>query len=158
MRVLQLLRGVAVIVPLGLLIGCGDAGNQRQGVNDPRAQMHPELLEVSASPASPGETIEIRFPQETGRGIAWVLEEQDGNDWRVLYYLTAAIDNNHNFGSPSWWSVDDSEGRSWEDIGVSGPGPDTIQIPDSIDPGTYRLCTANSVENICTMLDINKQG
>lgn len=114
------------------------------------------MLEVSASPASPGETIEVRFPQETDRGIAWVLEEQDGNDWHVLYYLTAAINKNDSFGSPSWWSVDDNEGKGWPDIGVNGLGPDTIEIPDSIDPGTYRLCTANSVDNICTSLDINE--
>ncbi|GAA1134492.1 hypothetical protein [Arthrobacter flavus] len=158
MRALQLLRGVAVIVPLGLLIGCGDGGNQRQGANDPAAQMRPALLEISTSPTSPGETIEVRFPQETDRGIAWVLEEQSGNDWRVLYYLGAALDNNDSFSSPSWWSVDDNEGKAVPDIGVNGPGPDTLAIPDSIDPGTYRLCTANSVKNICTMLDINEQG
>jgi hypothetical protein len=120
--------------------------------------MRPELLEVSDSPASPGQTIQIQFPQETDRGIAWVLEEPHGNRWRAVYYLAAAINNNDSFSSPSWWSVDDSEGKGWADIGVSGPGPDTLTIPDSIDPGTYRLCTANSVENICTVLGIENQG
>lgn len=158
MKVFQLLRGVAVIVLLGLLIGCSDAGNQRQGANDPAAQMRPELLEVSVSPARPGETIEVRFPQETDRGIAWVLEGQNDDDWSVLYYLGAALENNNSFGSPSWRSADDNEGIAWADIGVSGPGPDTLTIPDSIDLGTYRLCTANSIENICTMLDIDTQG
>lgn len=159
MRASQLLRRVAVMVLLGLSTGCGDAENQQQpGANDPTAQMRSELLDVSGSPASPGETIEVGFPQETDRGIAWVLEEQSGDDWSVLYYLTAAIDNNSSFGSPSWWSVDENEGKGWPDIGVGGPGPDTLTIPDSIDPGTYRLCTANSGENICTMLDIDTPG
>jgi hypothetical protein len=115
--------------------------------------MRPELMELSASQVNPGQTIEVRFPQETARGIAWVLEEQDGETWQARYYLTAVTDG-YGAGSPSWWSVDDDEGRGWEDIGIEGPGPDTLTIPDTVQPGAYRLCTVNSLQNICTTLDI----
>jgi hypothetical protein len=116
--------------------------------------MRPELFEVSTAPASPGQTIEIRFSQNTDRGIAWVLEERHGYLWHARYFLSATTSAYEGSGSPTWWSVDDSEGRGWEDIGITGPGPDTLVIPDSIRPGGYRLCTANSRPNICTPLDI----
>jgi hypothetical protein len=154
-----------------LLAGCGTAAaddpevqmhpellevSPSAGAKNPEAQMHPELLQVSASPANPGQTIKVRFPEETFRGIAWALEEQDGNSWNVRYYLIATTDGDGSSGSPSWWPANDPKGQTWEDIGVGGPGPDTLIIPDSIRPGTYRLCTANSMPNICTMLDITE--
>jgi hypothetical protein len=143
----------AAVALLGVLLaGCGAVE-----ANDPDAQMHPELLEVSPSPAKPGQTIKVRFPEETFRGIAWVLEEQDGNSWYVRYYLIASTDGDGGgSGSPSWRPANDPKGQTWEDIGVGGPGPDTLIIPESIRPGTYRLCTANSMPNICTMLGITE--
>ncbi|TDK27980.1 hypothetical protein E2F48_02425 [Arthrobacter crusticola] len=116
--------------------------------------MRPELLDISTSPVDAGRTIPIRFPQETGRGIAWVFEERDGDIWHARYYLSATTGAYNGSGSPIRWSVDDGEDRGWEAIGIAGPGPDTLLIPDSIRPGPYRLCTANSMPNICTPLDI----
>ncbi|WP_159801375.1 hypothetical protein [Arthrobacter zhaoguopingii] len=159
-RLKQLLSAAAVILLGVLLAGCGPAGAEGPGAHDPSAQMRPELLDISTSPANPGRTIRIRFPQETERGIAWVLEEQYGDIWHARYFLSATTGAYGGSGSPLWWSVDDGEGRGWEDIGIAGPGPDTLIIPDSIRPGKYRLCTANSMPNVCTPLDIaeRRQG
>ncbi|WP_159616569.1 hypothetical protein [Arthrobacter zhaoguopingii] len=159
-RLKQLLSAAAVILLGVLLAGCGPAGAEGPGAHDPSAQMRPELLDISTSPANPGQTIRIRFPQETERGIAWVLEEQYGDIWHARYFLSATTGAYEGSGSPLWWSVDDGEGRGWEDIGIAGPGPDTLIIPDSIRPGRYRLCTASSMPNVCTPLDIaeRRQG
>ncbi len=154
LRLKQLLPAVAVILLGVVLAGCGQAGAKGPGAHDLSAQMRPELLDISTSPATPGETIRIRFPQETERGIAWVLEEQDGDIWHARYFLSATNRAYEGSGSPIWWSVDDGEGRGWVDIGIAGPGPDALIIPDGIAPGRYRLCTANSMPNICTPLDI----
>lgn len=150
-RPMQIFQLTAVALLGVLLASCGPAG-----ANDPEAQMHPELLKVSPSPAKPGQTIKVRFPEETFRGIAWALEEQDGKSWHVRYYLSATTDGYGGSGSPSWWSADDAEGKGWDDIGIGGPGPDSLIIPDSIRPGTYRLCTANSMPNVCTPLSITE--
>lgn len=40
-------------------------------------------------------------------------------------------------------------------MGVSGPGPDEVLIPDVATPGQYRLCTANAVNNFCAETEIN---
>jgi hypothetical protein len=153
-RLKQLLPAAAVVLLGVLLVGCGPAGAQRPGAHDPEAQMRPELFEISTSPANPGQTIEVRYPEETERGIAWVLEEKDGSIWHARYFLSATTGAYEGSGSPIWWAAGDGEGRGWVDIGIAGPGPDTLIIPDSIRPGTYRLCTANSLPNICTPLDI----
>jgi hypothetical protein len=41
-----------------------------------------------------------------------------------------------------------------EDIGVGGPGPDRVPIPDVAEPGSYRICTGNAAENICAPIEV----
>lgn len=118
------------------------------------AQMHPDLLEVTSSPAYPGQTAKVRFPEESPRGVPWVLEEQDGDAWRARWFLTAAAEGYDAGSVPNWQAADDPEGFGWGDVGITGPGPDTLVIPDEATPGTYRLCTVNSPENIRTTLEI----
>lgn len=140
-------------------IGSGSAepageGTQEMGPYDDQAQMRPELLKVTLSPASPAQTIEVRFPEETERGVAWVLEEQEGDTWHTRWFLTAAAAGYGSGRVPNWQAADDPEEFGWEDVGIGGPGPDTLLIPDEATPGMYRLCTANSRQNICTALEI----
>ncbi len=147
----------AVVLFGALLAGCGAAGARGPGAHDPEAQMRPELLEVSASPVTQGQTVHVRFPEGTERGVGWVLEEQDGDTWNVRYYLSATSAGYAGSGSPTWWSADDAENKAWSAVAIAGPGPDSLTIPDSIRPGPYRLCTVNDVPNICTTLDIAEQ-
>ncbi len=82
------------------------------GVNGSGPQMHPELLDVPDSPAYPGQTITVRFPGGTARGLAWVLEERNGDTWQARYHLSAVTASYAGSGSPTWWSADDGEGRA----------------------------------------------
>jgi len=34
--------------------------------------------------------VELRFPQETLRGVGFVLEERVGDAWEVRYFLTSS--------------------------------------------------------------------
>lgn len=70
--------------------------------------------------------------------------------------MTAATDG---YGTePTFVSVDDAEGYGVEDIGIGGEGPDRLVVPDVAPPGAYRICTANSLENICTPIEIVAVG
>ena len=40
------------------------------------------------------------------------------------------------------------------DIGVGGPGPDRVPIPEVAQPGEYRICTGNAGVNFCTPIEI----
>lgn len=125
------------------------------GPYDPAAKMRPDLVVADPTSAAAGEAVELTWPEETLRGVAWTLEEQDGNSWQVRYFLTSRWESDE--GSPSWWPVGEDEGRGWADIGVSGPGPDLVQIPDTAPAGQYRLCTANSSPNVCTPFEVLAQ-
>ncbi|WP_256837645.1 hypothetical protein [Ornithinimicrobium faecis] len=99
---------------------------------------------------SAGDLVELSFPQETERGVPWVLEEQDGDTWHQRYLLWS----DGNGGTPDWVGHEDEERWGWDDVGVSGPGPDTVLVPDTAAAGPYRLCTANARENFCAELEV----
>jgi hypothetical protein len=112
--------------------------------------MDPQRL--SADPARPraGDFVDLFFPEETSRGVAFVLEQQVGDTWDAQYFLTAGNDTAGT--TPSWAAVD--EPSSGMDIGVEGPGPDRVVIPGKARPGQYRICTANAGQNFCAPLEI----
>ena len=114
---------------------------------DPAASVRPELMTVTPDVAAPGDHVELTFPEQTERGVAFVLERAAGESWSTTHFLTSSTDG---YGSaPTAVSVDAAEGYAWEDIGIGGPGPDRLVIPTDAVPGPYRICTANALENFC---------
>lgn len=120
---------------------------------DVDAQMRPDLMEVTPDPAAPGETVELTFPEETSRGLGFVLERrlQDGS-WHHVYFLTVSPAGRPDI-PPQWSTAEERPG--WDDLGVGGPGPDRAVIPETAEPGDYRICTANAVDEFCTPLRID---
>jgi len=53
------------------------------------------------------------------------------------------------------WFPLDAEGIGFPDIGVGGPGPDRVPIPDVAEPGDYRICTGNARDEFCTPIEIS---
>jgi predicted small secreted protein len=146
----------ALALVLTTLTACGTASGSpgRDARPEPVAVTVPpgtEGVTVSPAAAAPGDTVELTFdrPREV-RGIAWSLatgpDEAD-----VLFHLTSP---GAGGGEPTWWAVDDGEGRGWVDLGVTGPGPDPLVVPDTAEPGDYLLCTANAAQQRCTTLTV----
>jgi hypothetical protein len=102
-------------------------------------------MRVQPSDARPRDEVELHFPEETERGVAHVLEERVGDGWQLRYYLTSATEDHSD--SIRWAPV--GEDYSWIDLPVGGPGPDRIVIPDTAEPGEYRVCTGNAGTNFC---------
>ena len=102
------------------------------------ATFAPDRIVLSADRAEPGEVIEVAWPEEDDRGLGYVLELQVGDDWDLRYFMVAGTEftGEHT----EWWAVNDAEGRGWDDIGIDGPGPDLIEIPDIAELGSYRVC------------------
>jgi hypothetical protein len=124
------------------------------GPYDPAAEMRPDLMVIEPNPVDAGATVSVTFPEGTSRGVAYVLEVHIDDEYYPTHFLTAAADGYD--GEPGWVAVG-TEGYGWEDIGIEGPGPDTLIIPgSSLVAGDYRVCTANSLENICAPLTILK--
>lgn len=110
---------------------------------DPPISQDP--IVATPSVAQPGELIELTFPTELQRGSPWFMSKWDGEDWTEPLYLVISSSDGYNADGPTWSPR--SEEWAWHDIGLGGPGPDTVVVPDEADPGAYRLCTANTGEN-----------
>lgn len=110
-------------------------------------------MAVSPSEAEPGETVALTYPpgHRDVRGVAFSLSERTAKGWKVTHYLTSG---SHPSTEPSWWSVEDAEGRGWVDVGVSGAGPDHVIVPDSATQGTHLLCTANAADEKCVLIQV----
>lgn len=110
-------------------------------------------MTVNPAAATQGQQVALRFGSEKVRGIAYSLSAWGEQGWTVAYYLTSDWGSPGSH-SPDWWSVEDGEGRGWVDVGVGGPGPDHVIVPDSAPAGEYLLCTANSADEACALLTV----
>ena len=115
------------------------------GPYDRNATMSDKMI-VDPTTATPGGVVALRFPDERLRGIGFVLERETGNGWVLEYLLTSRAGDPQ--ADAKYWATPD-EHDAWPDLGVTGPGPEYLDIPPVAEPGHYRICTANSIENIC---------
>lgn len=115
----------------------------------PPPSMRSELMVVDPTRVAAGETVAMRFPKETMRGVAFQLDRWDGENWVTRYWMTS----DGNGGQPMTVAVG-TEGYEVVDVGVAGPGPDHVQIPDDATPGAYRICTANAGDEFCAPIEI----
>ncbi len=117
---------------------------------EPAPSMRPDLLVLAPDPVAPGDTVAMRFPEETGRGVAFQLDQQIGDEWSTRYWLTSDGNGGRPFSVPVY-----TEGYGVPDVGVGGPGPDRVVLPDDAAPGSYRICTANAGDEFCAPLEIS---
>jgi hypothetical protein len=99
--------------------------------------MRPDLMVAGPERVAPGEQVALSFPEETGRGLGFALDEQTDDGWQRRAYLTAAPDEGPP-DEPAWHPP--NELPVWDAIGIGGPGPDVVQLPDELEPGSYRIC------------------
>lgn len=129
-----------------------------EGPYDPEAEIRPDLMEVHPDTASPGEDVELHFPQELIRGVGFVLEERAGESWEVRYFLTVPDigvgDDPPEDLRGSWFPPDNPDRLEWPDVGVDGSIPGRALIPEPATPGEYRICTAMSDPSFCAELTI----
>lgn len=149
MRSRQNATAAAALALASVMTSCASPS----GPFDPDAEIRPDLLEVRPDVAAAGEHVELLFPEETVRGVGYVLERRNGDTWDWKYGLASTGGGG---GEPTWWSASDSDRYPVPDIGVMGPGPDLVTIPDSAEPGDYRLCTSNAGDNFCAQVTVGQ--
>ncbi|WP_224278604.1 hypothetical protein [Nocardioides lacusdianchii] len=110
-------------------------------------------MTVTPATAAPGESVALRFGSERVRGVAFTLSRWTGKDWVVNQYLTSDW-GEPGTHEPTWWRADDTERRGWPDVGVVGTGPDNVVVPDDAPTGDHLLCTANSLDRACVILQV----
>jgi hypothetical protein len=120
---------------------------------DPAPATTPQLpVTVTPATARPGATVALTFTGTAGRGIAFKLAKETEPD-KVLYYLTSDWGGRGQH-TPTWWPAGGRGG--WEDVGLSGPGPDRVIVPDTAEDGTYLVCTANALTELCGQLTVRR--
>ncbi len=103
-----------------------------------------------------GETVLLEFPDGRSRGVVYTIEGPNGRlGESVSYVLTAEADGVDSEASWSVW------GGEFEvpDVEVTGPGPDRISMPETIQVGDYRLCSPYwEPEPFCFDLSVRLAG
>jgi hypothetical protein len=149
---IRLRSGALIAAALMLVSACSllDPPAAR-GPADPDAVMAPDLITADPAVVAPGGVVGLGFPEDTTRGVLFVLERRAGDAWDHRYNLLS------DGPGPDWqraWHPADEGPLAVEDIGVGGPGPDRVPIPEVAEPGDYRICTGNAAPNICTPIRI----
>jgi hypothetical protein len=118
---------------------------------DEAAEVHPGLMRVRPDVAQPGDLVEARFADGLTRGVGFALERRVDNGWAFVYALTAAGGSR---STPTWAPADGT--WEWEAIDLEGAGLDALvlHIPDTAEPGPYRICTTGRADNLCAAIEI----
>ena len=82
----------------------------------------------------PGQTIDITPPDQRGRGVGYTLAPFGSST--PAFWLIAAADGFD--GEPRWGAWEGEP--SFPDILITGPGPDTVILPETATPGEYLVC------------------
>lgn len=136
---------VLVLPACGLLAGPDD----RSGWPiDPDSVTDPARMTVEPVRAAPGDLVAIRFPGGFDRGILYAIDANFDGRWERRGLLISDADRRE----PQWFPLDAELGV--EMVGIGGEGPDRVIVPDVLDTGQYRICTANAVEALCVPLDV----
>jgi hypothetical protein len=149
---------VAIVLMAAILLvqACGSPSGPAgdSGAPDPAdepAAVRPGLMVVEPAQVAPGERVALTFPEQTLRGLAFVLQQQAEDGWQLRAYLTSAPGEGPP-GEPGWYPPDAPP--DVEDVGIVDTGPDMIRIPDEAEPGDYRICTMNAPERMCSAISI----
>lgn len=145
------LAAAAVIVAGALAVGLPeDEPGLAPSVADPGPAV-PQSPGMSVTPgvAVPGQVVSVTYRKDWTRGVAYQLARPDAPD--APAYVMGASDT-----SVFWASTDDE--HAFNDLGVSGLGPDRVPVPDDIEAGEWVLCTANARPQKCTSLTVPEEG
>lgn len=135
---------------LGLVLAaCSAVAPSPSGPSfDPAAIGDPARMRVEPERVAPGELVALTFPAGDERGLLFALDRPAGAGWERL----ALLFSDANGGQPAWFPADREV--AVEAIGIGGPGPDRVPIPEELPAGTYRICTANAVAELCAAIEV----
>jgi hypothetical protein len=103
--------------------------------------------------ARPGQVVDLTYPLGLGRGLPFYMSRWQEDHWSQPEFLLLSDAGYRKAIGPSWCTR--SERWGWRQLGVLGPGPDRIKVPDVAEPGLYRICTANTQEPHCVQLTVS---
>ena len=104
---------------------------------------------VEPAAAGPGDVVAVTYAEAWDRGILYAIDAEVDGEWERRFLMVSDASG----GRPVWFAPGDPDAVV-EAVGVAGRGPDQVLVPEDLDPGAHRICTANAGENICTPIEI----
>lgn len=142
-------RPLPLVVAALLLTACGALETSPSPwLADGELPIDPERMVVRPDTAEAGQVVELFFPHGLDRGLAFAIDEEQGGRWFRMFHLVSDASG----GRPAWFGPDQE--FAVESIGIAGVGPDHVPIPDALEAGDYRICTANAAVNICARVEV----
>jgi len=111
------------------------------------------VIVVTPDVTRPGQVVELGYPDELLRGIAFFMRRWEDDRWSEPQFLLIS--------DAAWWTDGSSwhpraSKWAWRTLGVGGPGPDRVRVPDIAEPGSYRICTAGTGDKSrCVQLTVS---
>ena len=108
----------------------------------------PRVMIATPSTVAAGDTVALTYddPVDGLRGGYFVMTDDAGTPVAGLW------SDRYAEAGAGWTS--DVEHMEVLDFAVFDAGPDTIIVPDVLEPGEYTLCTENAAPNVCTTLTV----
>lgn len=157
MGVTRMLSASVLTMALGLTACLGSDGDSPsrgraqapESTDAPRTTSKHSLGEIrfSSEVVEPGQSLQLRFPKDALRGVAFTLDRRVGSAWVQEFWLMSDRGGSRPFAARV------GEPFGWEDIGISGADPDTVVMPADAVPGRYRICTANTRPDMCGVFE-----
>lgn len=105
---------------------------------------------LEPSNPEPGAAFAASFDPDNSRSGYFTLSRWDGNEWAAAAFL---LESDVNRPSPVATPISGEFGVV--DYGAEGPGPDGLVMPEVIEDGRWRLCTANALDHVCAQITVN---
>jgi hypothetical protein len=143
------------MVALGMVVMVASCNSPEGSSSTPPRDPGPRLIVIEPDVARPGQVVELRYPKGLQRGVPFFMSRRVNDHWSEPEFLLIS-DAGGKWTNGPWWYPRGSDKWGWDDLGVSGPGPDRIKVPDVAEPGSYRICTANTGEkSYCVQLTVS---
>lgn len=128
-----------------------DRADTRPEPPRPSPEIRPDLVTLAPDPAPPDANVDLSFPTKTGRGVAFQLDRDTDDGWEPMAWMTSDANGGEPVTVPAF-----TNGYGVDGVGIGGPGPDTVALPEDLAPGAYRICTANRGDpEICAELTVS---
>lgn len=157
---------VATLVLAAVLVGCnGSAADHAEteeeierGPRKEESETNSDRIRLASTQVSPGDTLELTFPadsKENSRAVYLWLELAVEGTWDERYFAYAKsrdLSGPESNGRPK--TVPTGEETGWDDVAVTGPGPDYVEVPDDAVPGRWRVCAPDADEAFCAPFEV----
>ncbi len=149
------LKHWSLAAPVGFMFLLASCGNDVSSDDPTSAEDTPAETSATAPPPeagstmtlspldpSPGNEFSAFFAEDNVRSLGFLVHLWTGSEWGQPVYL---LISDREFGESKWFPADND--IAINSISVEGVGPDGLRLPESMEPGYWRICTGGAARD-----------